>query len=184
MTEFTKKMLPIGIDNFEKIRSLDFYYVDKTSMIKELLGRWGEVNLFTRPRRFGKSLNMSMMKAFFEIGGDESLFAGLEISGERELCTKYMGQFPVISITLKNVQGLSYEETYTVLRRMIGTESRRFGFLKQSEKLDDGDKDMYRALTDIRQGRFTMADEVLIDSLRTLTQLLAKHYGRKVILLY
>ena len=143
----------------------------------------GEVNLFTRPRRFGKSLNMSMIKTFFEIGSDESLLAGLEISGERELCAKYMGQFPVISIALKNVQGLSYEEAYTVLRRTIGTEARRFGFLMQSENLDGGDKDMYLALTDVRQGRFTMADEVMIDSLRTLTQLLAKHYGRKVILL-
>ena len=143
----------------------------------------GKVNLFTRPRRFGKTLNMSMLKEFFAIDGDARLFEGLEISKERELCEKYMGRFPVISITLKNAAGLTYQEACAALRRVIGNEARRFGCLLKSELLDAGDKDMYRALTDIKDGRFTMADEILVDSLRTLSQLLAKHYGKKVILL-
>ena len=157
--------------------------MDKTAMIRALLARWGKVNLFTRPRRFGKTLNMSMLKEFFAIDGDARLFEGLEISKERELCEKYMGRFPVISITLKNVAGLTYQEACAALRRVIGNEVRRFGCLLKSELLDAGDKDMYRALTDIKDGRFTMADEILVDSLRTLSQLLAKHYGKKVILL-
>ena len=157
--------------------------MDKTAMIRALLARWGKVNLFTRPRRFGKTLNMSMLKEFFAIDGDARLFEGLEISKERELCEKYMGRFPVISITLKNAAGLTYQEACAALRRVIGNEVRRFGCLLKSELLDAGDKDMYRALTDIKDGRFTMADEILVDSLRTLSQLLAKHYGKKVILL-
>lgn len=126
---------------------------------------------------------MSMLKEFFAIDGDARLFEGLEISKERELCEKYMGRFPVISITLKNVAGLTYQEACAALRRVMGNEARRFGCLLKSELLDAGDKDMYRALTDIKDGRFTMADEILVDSLRTLSQLLAKHYGKKVILL-
>ena len=157
--------------------------MDKTAMIRALLARWGKVNLFTRPRRFGKTLNMSMLKEFFAIDGDARLFEGLEISKERELCEKYMGRFPVVSITLKNAAGLTYQEACAALRRVIGNEARRFGCLLKSELLDAGDKDMYRALTDIKDGRFTMADEILVDSLRTLSQLLAKHYGKKVILL-
>ena len=157
--------------------------MDKTAMIRALLARWGKVNLFTRPRRFGKTLNMSMLKEFFAIDGDARLFEGLEISKERELCEKYMGRFPVVSITLKNAAGLTYQEACAALRRVIGNEARRFGCLLKSELLDAGDKDMYRALTDIKNGRFTMADEILVDSLRTLSQLLAKHYGKKVILL-
>ena len=181
--DFTKKMLPVGIEDFKEIRTEGFYYVDKTAMIRALLARWGKVNLFTRPRRFGKTLNMSMLKEFFAIDGDARLFEGLEISKERELCEKYMGRFPVISITLKNAAGLTYQEACAALRRVIGNEVRRFGCLLKSELLDAGDKDMYRALTDIKDGRFTMADEILVDSLRTLSQLLAKHYGKKVILL-
>ena len=126
---------------------------------------------------------MSMLKEFFAIDGDARLFEGLEISKERELCEKYMGRFPVVSITLKNAAGLTYQEACAALRRVIGNEARRFGCLLKSELLDAGDKDMYRALTDIKNGRFTMADEILVDSLRTLSQLLAKHYGKKVILL-
>ena len=126
---------------------------------------------------------MSMLKEFFAIDGDARLFEGLEISKERELCEKYMGRFPVVSITLKNAAGLTYQEACAALRRVIGNEARRFGCLLKSERLDAGDKDMYRALTDIKDGRFTMADEILVDSLRTLSQLLAKHYGKKVILL-
>lgn len=183
MIDFTKKMLPIGMEDFREIRTENFYYVDKTGMIRKLLRKWGEVNIFTRPRRFGKSLNMSMLKAFFEIGSDKSIFDGLEISSEKMLCEKYMGQFPVISITLKNISGLDFREAYTALRRVIGMEARRFSCLEKSNRLSDGDKDLYRALTDTRNGNFTMSDEVLVDSLRTLSQLLAKHYGKNVIIL-
>ncbi|HJA66577.1 hypothetical protein B5F07_01060 [Lachnoclostridium sp. An169] len=181
--DMTKKRLPVGIDSFEKIRSLDFYYVDKTRMIRDLLFKWGEVNLFTRPRRFGKTLNMSMLKAFFEVDCDRSLFDGLEITKETELCNNYMGQFPVISVSLKSVDGMSYQSARAALSRVIGNEARRFSCLSDSERLDSGDQKMYRALTDIKDGMFTMSDEMLCDSLRTLSQLLAKHYGKNVILL-
>ena len=120
-----KKKLPIGIDIFEKVYREEFYYVDKTGMIEDLLQNRSEVNLFTRPRRFGKSLNMSMLKAFFEIGGDPALFEGLEISEKRELCEKYMGQFPVISITLKSVEGLTFEAAKKALKDTLGVEARR-----------------------------------------------------------
>ena len=135
-----KKKLPIGIDGFEKIRTNDFYYVDKTLFIKELLQNWGEVNLFTRPRRFGKSLNMSMLKCFFETGKDPELFEGLKIAQEKDLCEKYMGKFPVISISLKSVGGLQYETAVTALRRVIGNEACRFGFLTESERLSQNDQ--------------------------------------------
>lgn len=123
-----RKKLPIGIDGFEKIRTNDFYYADKTLFIKELLQNWGEVNLFTRPRRFGKTLNMSMLKSFFEIGSDPALFEGLKIMQEKELCEKYMGKFPVISISLKSVDGLNFHAASSALRRVIGNEALRFGF--------------------------------------------------------
>lgn len=183
MIDYTKKMLPIGIEDFRKIRTENFYYVDKTAMIRDLLYRWGEVNLFTRPRRFGKTLNMSMLKEFFEIGSDKTIFDGLRISEEKQLCGKYMGQFPVISITLKNVSGLNYQEAYTALKRTIGTEARRFDFLQKSGRLDAGDQSMYAALTDIKDGKYTMGEEVLADSLCVLSGLLARHYNKKVILL-
>ena len=177
------KKLPIGIDGFEKIQTNDFYYVDKTKFIAELLQNWGEVNLFTRPRRFGKSLNMSMLKAFFEIGGDKALFDGLEITQEKELCEKYMGRFPVVSISLKSVDGLSYGEACAALRRVMGREANRFSFLLESQKLLPGEKELYCGLTCVKDGTFIMSDEVLIDSIRTLSELLSKHYGSKVILL-
>ena len=177
------KKLPIGIDGFEKIQTNDFYYVDKTKFIAELLQNWGEVNLFTRPRRFGKSLNMSMLKAFFEIGGDKALFDGLEITQEKELCEKYMGRFPVVSISLKSVDGLSYGEACAALRRVMGREANRFSFLLESQKLLPGEKELYYGLTCVKDGTFIMSDEVLIDSIRTLSELLSKHYGSKVILL-
>ena len=183
MTDTAKKPLPIGIDRFEEIRSLHFYYIDKTALIQDLLSKWGKVNLFTRPRRFGKSLNMSMLKAFFEIGCDRTLFDGLAIAENKSLCEEYMGQFPVISITLKNAAGLNYEEASAALKRLIGNEARRFAFLSESSLLDSGDKELYRALTGIKDGCFTMPNEMLADSLRTLSQLLAKHYGSQVILL-
>ena len=131
------KKLPIGIDGFEKIRTNDFYYVDKTQFIAELLRNWGEVNFFTRPRRFGKSLNMSMLKSFFEIGGDKTLFEGLKILQEKELCEKYMGQFPVISITLKGVSGSDFVSASAAMRNVIGKEALRFQFLLESSRLTE-----------------------------------------------
>ncbi len=178
-----RKKLPIGIDGFEKLRTNDFYYVDKTGFIADLLRDWGEVNLFTRPRRFGKTLNMSMLKCFFEIGTDKSLFDGLKIAENKELCAEYQGQFPVIFISLKSVDGLTFEAAAAALRRLIGREASRFGFLLQSNRLDTDDKKLYRALTAVEGGTFSMADDVLADSLKTLSQLLAKYYGRKVVIL-
>lgn len=180
------KKLPIGIDEFEKIRTNDFYYVDKTMFIAELLQNWGEVNLFTRPRRFGKSLNMSMLKNFLEIGCDPTLFDGLEISREEKLCEEYMGRFPVISISLKNVDGQTFEAASAKLRNVIGKEAMRFQFLLESERLSETEKDSYRKLIRIEEGSqaiFDMTDAVLTDSLQTLSQLLSKHYDRKVVLL-
>ena len=178
-----RKKLPIGIDSFEKLRTNDFYYVDKTGFIADLLRDWGEVNLFTRPRRFGKTLNMSMLKCFFEIGTDKSLFDGLKIAENKELCAEYQGQFPVIFISLKSVDGLTFEAAAAALRRLIGREASRFGFLLQSNQLDIDDKKLYRALTAVEGGTFSMADDILADSLKTLSQLLAKYYGRKVVIL-
>ena len=178
-----RKKLPIGIDSFEKLRTNDFYYVDKTGFIADLLRDWGEVNLFTRPRRFGKTLNMSMLKCFFEIGTDKSLFDGLKIAENKELCAEYQGQFPVIFISLKSVDGLTFASAAASLRRLIGREASRFGFLLQSNRLDTDDKKLYRALTAVEGGTFSMADDVLADSLKTLSQLLAKYYGRKVVIL-
>ena len=144
-----KKKLPIGIDGFEKIRTNDFYYADKTMFIKELLLNWGEVNLFTRPRRFGKTLNMSMLKCFFEIGSDLELFAGLNIMQEKELCEKYMGKFPVISISLKSVGGRNFKTASAALINIIGKEAMRFQFLLESEHLSETEKDSYRRLVKI-----------------------------------
>ena len=181
-----KVKLPIGIENFEKIRKEGFYYVDKTGLISELLDNWGEVNLFTRPRRFGKSLNMSMLKYFFEYGSDASLFDGLEIAGEKELIEKYMGKFPVISVTLKGASAMDYPGARAMLRSTIGNEAMRFQFLLESSQLSQREKEQYEQLVTIDTSNlqgFLMPDEVLQDSLRILTQLLHKHYGQKAILL-
>ena len=141
-----KRKLPVGIESFEKIRREGFYYVDKTTMIRELLSKWGEVNLFTRPRRFGKSLNMSMLMSFLELGCDSSLFDGLEISRETELCEKYMGQFPVISISLKGVGASDFKTARALLCSVIGNEALRFLFLLDSSRLSEQEKEMYRKL--------------------------------------
>ncbi len=181
-----RKKLPIGIDGFEKIRTNDFYYVDKTLFIKELLQNWGEVNLFTRPRRFGKSLNMSMLKCFFEIGSDPALFNSLKIAQEKELCEKYMGKFPVIFISLKSVDGLHFKAASDALRTVIGNASKRFRFLLESPSLGEKDKTAYERLINVdsrSDASYAMSDATLIDSLNTLSQLLAQHYGQKVILL-
>ncbi|MCM1049604.1 MAG: ATP-binding protein [Clostridiales bacterium] len=180
-----KLKLPIGIENFERIRNDGFYYVDKTRMIRDLLENMALVNLFTRPRRFGKTLNMSMLKYFFGIGSDNAaLFDGLEISKERELCDKYMGKFPVISITLKEAVGKNFEEAKTMLRRVIGKEAMRFQFLLQSDRLAASEHCQVEAFINTdRTGAFTMSDELLKDSLQILSQFLQKHYDRKVIIL-
>jgi hypothetical protein len=177
------KKLPIGIENFEKIRTQGFYYVDKTGMIIDLLHNWGEVNLFTRPRRFGKSLNMNMLKTFFELGCKKELFDGLKIAKEKELCDEHMGQYPVISISLKGVDALNYQAAREALKHIIGNEALRFQFLEQSEKLSTMEKEKYRALTNMDNGRYTMPDDVLILGLQTLSELLAKHFEKKTIVL-
>lgn len=181
-----RKKLPVGIENFEEFSSENFYYVDKTLFIKELLQNWGKVNLFTRPRRFGKSLNMSMLKCFFETGNDPTAFDGLKIMEEKDLCEKYMGKFPVISISLKSVDGLTYESASVALRTVIGNEAGRFRFLKNSDKLTNDEKEAYAQLTEVgssQGGIYTMTEKIAESSLQTLSILLSRHYGQKVILL-
>lgn len=181
-----KVKLPIGIENFEKLRTEGFYYVDKTSLIRELLDNWGEVNLFTRPRRFGKSLNMNMLQYFFEYGCRAELFNGLEISQEKAYCEKFMGKFPVISITLKGADGRNYDGARGMLRSIIGNEAMRFQFLLDSKHLTYSERSSYRQMIKIDPAgkqQYAMPDEVLTDSLRMLSELLRKHYGQKVILL-
>ena len=181
-----RKKLPIGIDGFEKLRTNDFYYADKTLLIKELLQNWGEVNLFTRPRRFGKTLNMSMLKYFFEIGSNPSLFDGLKIMQEEKLCEEYMGKFPLISISLKSVDGRNFESAAAALKTVIGDEAMRCQFLKESERLSEKEKEAYARLIEIGSGEdgiYAMTEKVAAASLKTLSRLLSKHYEKKVILL-
>jgi hypothetical protein len=180
----TLKKLPVGIENFEKIRTQGFYYVDKTGFIIELLEHWGEVNLFTRPRRFGKSLAMNTLQTFFEAGCRKDLFDGLLIMQRKELCEEYMGQFPVISISLKGVDGINFSAAKDSLKYLIGKEARRFFCLVESDQLTDIEKKSYIALTTTDDdGSFTMSDTALENSLLELSGLLAKHYNHKVILL-
>lgn len=179
-----RKKLPIGIDSFEKIIRHNFYYVDKTEMITELLHNWGEVNLFTRPRRFGKSLNMNMLQSFLEIGCDKSLFNGLKVSREKELCEEYMGKFPVISLTLKNVEGLNFESARKSLKNTLGMEAWRLSALAESSRLTEEEKNSYKALTVVDDhGDFKMSDATMEKALLILTVLLEKHYGKKAVLL-
>ena len=179
-----KTKLPMGIEDFKEMRVQGFYYIDKTGLIKELLEHFGKVNLFTRPRRFGKTLNMSMLKYFFEIGSDSALFDGLEIAKEKELCAKYMGKFPVIAITLKGASGRTFEEALGMLRNIIGNEAMRFQFLLQSMQLTEIEHKRYEALINIdKTGSYTMSDELLKDSLFILSQLLQKHYHQNVVIL-
>ena len=181
-----KVKLPIGIEDFEKLRTEGVYYVDKTGLITELLNNWGEVNLFTRPRRFGKSLNMSMLRAFFAYGCNPKIFEGLAIAGERELCDKYMGKFPVVSITLKGVEAKDYAGARAMMAFIIGNEALRFHFLSESNKLSELERKQYDQLTKIdEEGRygFIMSEDVIKNSLLILTRLLRKHYGQKVVLL-
>lgn len=178
-----KWMLPVGIESFEEIRKIGFYYIDKTKLIEQLLQNWGKVNLFTRPRRFGKTLNMSMLKSFFEIGTDRTLFEGLDIAKNKELCENYLGKYPVIFLSLKDVDGLSFEETKARLIQLIGVEADRHSFLRDSEKLTENEKGKYKVLTTLSRGQYAMDGNMLTFSLQTLSQLLYQHYGQKVIIL-
>lgn len=176
--------LPVGIENFERIRTEDFYYVDKTGLIRDLLRNMAYVNLFTRPRRFGKTLNMSMLKYFFETGTDSRLFDGLVISEEKELCERYMGKFPVISISLKNVSGRNFETAKSMMCSAIGNEAMRFSYLEQSERLTERERQRYTAVVHLdAEGAFVMSDKILQDSLLILSQCLWKHYGQKAVIL-
>lgn len=175
--------LPVGIDDFRKLRESHFYYVDKTSLIEKFLLNWSEVTLFTRPRRFGKTLNMSMLKSFFDIGTDKALFDGLYISGNKELCDEYMGKYPVIFLSLKGVEGLTYEEAFEAFVRIMGKEVNRVSFLADSDKLTQIEREQYKGLTIMKNGRLAFDKEKLISSLQLLSQLLYKHYGKKAVIL-
>ena len=175
--------LPVGIDDFRKLRESHFYYVDKTSLIEKFLLNWSEVTLFTRPRRFGKTLNMSMLKSFFDIGTDKALFDGLYISGNKELCDEYMGKYSVIFLSLKGVEGLTYEEAFEAFVRIMGKEVNRVSFLADSDKLTQIEREQYKGLTIMKNGRLAFDKEKLISSLQLLSQLLYKHYGKKVVIL-
>ncbi len=176
--------LPMGIENFKRIRTEGYYYVDKTGLIKDLLQNMAYVNLFTRPRRFGKTLNMSMLKYFFEAGSDIALFDGLEISKEKELCEEYMGKFPVISISLKEVAGENFDAAKRVLRSVLGDEAVSFPFLAESDRLTETERLQYKKLIALDEhGEYAMSDEVLSKSLLTLSRFLQKHFGQSTIVL-
>ena len=179
-----KKKLPMGIENFREIRTQGYYYIDKTGLIRDFLENLGKVNLFTRPRRLGKSLNMSMLKYFFETGSDNALFDGLVISREKELCGEFMGKFPVISITLKGVGGRTFDEAKGMFRNIVGNEAARFQFLLGSDSLTETERKRYEKMITLDDnGEFMMSDVLLKDSLRILSQLLQKHYGENVVIL-
>lgn len=178
-----RKKLPVGIEDFEEIRKEGFYYIDKTGLIRDLLNSWGKVNLFTRPRRFGKTLNMSMLKNFFEIRADKALFDGLAISKETALCEEYLGKFPVIFISLKDVDGLRFEDARKRLIKKVGTEADRYRYLLDSDRLSVNEKEKYSALVALDKGQYVMDEEMLTSSLEVLSSLLCRHYERKVVLL-
>lgn len=177
------KKLPVGLENFQEIEKSGFYYVDKTKLIEQLFENWSKVNLFTRPRRFGKTLNMSMLKSFFEIGADRTLFDGLYISRNQKLCEEYMGKYPVIFLSLKGIDGLSFEAAKYRLTELIGVEAERFAFLADSEKLTENERSKYRAIIHLVNGKYSMDEDMLVSSLQTLSQLLCRHYGQKAIIL-
>ena len=185
-----KAKLPMGIENFKEIRTGGFYYIDKTGLIKTLLRNPGKVNLFTRPRRFGKTLNMSMLRYFFETGSDimtlnnVTLFDGLEISEEKDLCREYMGKFPVISISLKEAAGENFETAKSILRSILGNEAVRFSFLAESDRLTETERQQYKKLIELDdRGKYAMSDEILSKSLLTLSRFLQKHFGQSAIIL-
>ena len=175
--------LPVGIENFEEIRRNRFYYVDKTKLIEQLVETGGKVTLFTRPRRFGKTLNMSMLRSFFETGSDASLFDGLYIAENKALCEEYMGKYPVIFLSLKSVEGLNFEDARYRMIELISIEAERFGFLADSEHLSENERERYKAMISLHNGTNAMDEKVLISSLRILSQLLYKHFGKKTVIL-
>ena len=175
--------LPVGIEDFREIRRLGFYYIDKTKLIEQLLDNWGKVNLFTRPRRFGKTLNMSMLRYFFEIGTDNTLFEGLNISQRKDLVEEYLGKFPVIFLTLKGVEGETFAKAKAKLVKLVALEAERFHFLKDSDKLTENEKARYGALVQMSSGKYLMDDETLEAALQTLSELLFHYYGQKTIIL-
>ena len=177
-----KIKLPVGIEDFKEIRQEEFYYIDKTKLLEQLLEKWGKVNLFTRPRRFGKTLNMSMLRYFFEIGTDESLFDGL-YKNNKKICEEYMGKFPGIFISLKNVEGLDFESALYRFVEIIGREAERFYFLLDSEKLTVNEKERYKTLICLDNGRYSMDVNILASALRLLSELLYKHYGKRTIII-
>ena len=181
-----KKRLPVGIDDFTKIRNGNYYYVDKSLLIKDIIKAGSEVTLFTRPRRFGKSLNMSMLKNFFSVNGDKAAFNGLEISKDKDFCDRYMGKYPTIFISLKGVSGMSFEEAVNRMRTLIGDTASQYKFLLESSSLDKEEKESFARLVAIdMQGKtkYSMSDDLIVSSLKTLTDLLYRHFGQKVIIL-
>lgn len=177
------KKIPVGIENFQDMRKFNFYYIDKTNLIEQLLDNWSKVTLFTRPRRFGKTLNMSMLRSFFELGTDKSLFDGLYISKNKELCEEHMGKYPVIFFSLKSVEGLKFENARYRIIEMIGREAQRYEFLAESDKLSENEKAQYKALIALDNGKYTMDDDILISGIQMLSHLLYKHYGQKTVIL-
>lgn len=175
--------LPAGIEDFKEIRKRGYYYVDKSKLIEQLVEIGGKVTLFTRPRRFGKTLNMSMLRSFFETGADASLFDGLYISGNKELCDEYMGKYPVIFLSLKDVDGLKYENAKYRIVELIGREAERYSFLRDSDRLSENEKEQYKAVIALQDGKYSMDENVLISSLRLLSHLLFQHYGEKTVIL-
>lgn len=175
--------LPVGIDSFEKIRKNEFYYIDKTKLIEQLVETGGEVTLFTRPRRFGKTLNMSMLRAFFETGADASLFEGLYIAENKALCDEYMGKYPVIFLSLKSVEGLTFDSAKYRITELIGREAQRFDFLLESDNLSDDEKWQYKAITGMQNGKFSMDEDILGSSIQILSYLLFRHLGQKAVIL-
>ena len=177
------KRLPVGMDDFKEIRKSEFYYIDKTKLIEQVLENWSKVNLFTRPRRFGKTLNMSMLKCFFEIGTDTTFFDGLYISKNQALCEEYMGKYPVVLLSLKSVEGLTFEEARASLCELIAGEVRRFKFLEKSDRLDDDEKNAYHDLIFIQNLKEAILGTKLKFSLKKISESLYKHYGQKAIIL-
>ena len=175
--------LPVGIENFEDMRKRGFYYIDKTGLIEQLVENGGKVTLFTRPRRFGKTLSMSMLRSFFSIGAEAVLFDGLYISQNEEICKQHMGKYPVIFLSLKGVEGLTFERAKYRIIELIGIEAERFDFLAESGRLSDIEKEKYKALITLRDGRYTMDEDILVSSLWLLSYLLYKHYGQKTVIL-
>ncbi len=175
--------LPVGYENFAEIRTGDYYYIDKTGLIEQIVQEKGKVNLYTRPRRFGKTLNMSMLKYFFELGSDPSLFDGTKIAENQELFEKYQGKYPVIFLTLKNVEGQNFQGAQYQMKELVGKEAEKSSFLKDSSALTKEEQERYCSIIKQEQGKYVMDEETLFGSLRTLSELLYQHYGKKTVIL-